>query len=149
MTLSTLQRELRQRIWKKTALVYGVLSAFCGLFSVVYLQFSHGESSAFLVWLFAPALLLGALPAWLLSRATPALRPGKAVRRLWNSAVAMLSAGMLVRAIINIAGRYTDYDTIYWIVSGALFITAIAVYIRQRAQRRPALPASVNRLEAI
>ena len=145
--MSTLQRELRQSSWKKTALFYGILSVFCGVFSVVYLQFSHGESSAFLVWLFAPALLLGALPAWLLSRVTPVLRPGKAVRRLWNSAVATLSAGMLVRAIINIAGRYTDYDLIYWIASGALFITAIVIHIRRRAQRRPALVTNVNRLE--
>ena len=147
--MSTLQRELRQSSWRKTAFVYGILSAFCGVFSVVYLQFSHGESSAFLVWLFAPALLLGALPAWLLSRVTPVLRPGKAVRRLWNSAVATLSAGMLVRAIINIAGRYTDYDLIYWIASGALFITAIVIHIRRRAQRRPALLTNVNRLEVI
>ena len=147
--MSTLQRELKQSRWKKTALVYGALSAFCGLFSVVYLQLSHGESSAFLVWLFAPALLLGALPAWLLSRVKPVHRPGKAVRRLWNSAVATLSAGMLARAIINIAGRYTDYDTIYWIASGVLFLTAIVFYIRLGAKRSPALPVCSNELEVI
>lgn len=38
---------------------------------------------------------------------------------------------MLVRAIINISGRYTEYDTIYWVLSGVLFLAAIALFLRQ------------------
>lgn len=116
------------------AWTYGAIAAFCGVFSIVYLQFSHGESSPFLVWLFAPALLLGALPALLFSKAKTARRPNVAARRVWNSAVATLSAGMLVRSVINISGRYTDYDMIYWILSGALFLAAIALTIRRNTK---------------
>ena len=121
--------------WEKTAWVYGILAVFSGIFAVVYLQFSHGESSPFLVWLFAPTLLLGLLPALLMSRAKANKRPGIRARRIWNTAVAALSCGMLVRAIINIAGRYTEYDRIYWILSGVLFLTAITLTMRRAARR--------------
>ena len=44
---------------------------------------------------------------------------------------------MLVRAIINISGRYTEYDTIYWILSGVLFLAAIALCYAKQARRKP------------
>ncbi len=114
--------------FKKAAWTYGILTAFCGIFSLVYLQFSHGESSPFLIWLFAPSLLLGMIPALILSRASGIRLPGIPVRRIWNSGIATLSAGMLVRSVINISGRYTDYDLIYWIAAGLLFSIAIIRY---------------------
>lgn len=129
--MSTLRRNAKAEKLRKTALVYGLLSAFCGVFSIVYLQFSHGESSPFLIWLFAPSLLLGAAPALLFSRAKAEKMPHVRVRRLWNSAVAALSVGMLVRAVINISGRYTEYDTIYWILAGLLFLLAAALYVQR------------------
>lgn len=123
-------------MWQKTAIVYGILAAFCGVFSIVYLQFSHGESSPFLVWLFAPALLLGALPALLAGRTVVFKRSNAAARSVWNSAVATLICGMLVRAVINISGRYTDYDTIYWVLAGALFLTAIGLFAVRSVKQR-------------
>lgn len=128
-------RKSSAAVWGKTAWAYGILAAFSGILAILYLQFSHGESSPFLVWLFAPALLLGMLPALLMSRARAIKRPGVSVRRIWNTAVATLSCGMLVRAIINISGRYTEYDMIYWILSGVLFITAFALFIRREARK--------------
>lgn len=121
---------------KKSARAYGILAAFCGVFSTVYLQFSHGESSPFLIWLFAPPLLLGAIPALLLSRTRSLRLPKRPARRIWNSAVATLSTGMLVRSVINISGRYTDYDTIYWLASGLLFLAATVCYLRQTSVSR-------------
>ena len=123
-------------MWQKTAIVYGILAAFCGVFSFVYLQFSHGESSPFLVWLFAPALLLGALPALLAGRTGAFKRSNAVARSVWNSAVATLSCGMLVRAVINISGRYTDYDTIYWVLAGTLFAAAIVMFAVRAAKQR-------------
>lgn len=115
---------------KKTAWAYGILTAFAGVFSFVYLLLSHGESSPFMVWLFVPPLLLGFVPALLFMWMRASLQPGRSVRRIWNSAVAALTCGILVRAIINISGRYTEYDTIYWIMSGLLFLAAAAFYAR-------------------
>lgn len=125
--MSTLLRDETPAVWRKTALTYGILAAFCGIFSVVYLQFSHKESSPFLVWLFAPSLVLGMVPALLMRRTRPFQRSGIAVRRVWNSAVATLTCGMLIRAVINISGRYTEYDEIYWVLAGVLFLAAAVI----------------------
>ncbi|MEN6635023.1 MAG: hypothetical protein ABFC56_04185 [Clostridiaceae bacterium] len=58
------------------------------------------------------------------------------VRRLWNSAVATLTTGFLVRAVINISGRYTDYDGFYWLLAGALFAAVIIWQAVKRGQSR-------------
>ncbi len=129
-------------------MVYGILAAFCGIFCMVYLHFSHGESSPFLIWLFAPSLVLGMIPAVFAGGMKPKRKPGVAVRRLWNSAIATLSAGMLVRAIINISGRYTDYDSIYWVVSGLLFLTAVVIYMKQLSSLRQIYKPQVSDIEA-
>ena len=129
-------------------MVYGILAAFCGIFCMVYLHFSHGESSPFLIWLFAPSLVLGMIPAILAGRTKPKRKPGIAVRRLWNSAIATLSAGMLVRAIINISGRYTDYDLIYWLAAGLLFLAALAIYIKQLSSLRQIYKPQASEIEA-
>ena len=126
--MSTSARNARSASLRKTAKTYGILTVFCGVFSFVYLQLSHGESSPFLIWLFAPPLLLGMVPALLMSRARADRQPKIAVRRIWNSAVATLICGMLVRSVINISGRYTDYDAIYWVAAGILFLAAMVRY---------------------
>ncbi len=114
--------------------MYAALAAFCGAFSAVYLYFSHGVGSPFMTFLFVPPLLLGALPALLMDihvKRTPTI----AARRLWNSAVATLTTGFLLRAVVNISGRYTSYDTIYWVASGLLFLAAVACSFRLRTSR--------------
>lgn len=125
----------------RTVKAYGFLSAFCGVFSVVYLHFSYGESSPFMVLLFLPPLLLGLVPAealLLTDRVQAASRP---VRALWNSGVAVLTVGFLVRAVINISGRYTHYDILYWVLSAGFFALA-AFTLSKRAKRRS--PAGGN-----
>ncbi len=114
---------------------YVLFSAFCGVFAAVYLRFSYGQSSPFLVFLFAPPLLSGALPAFLAGRLAPR-RPSAAAVRLWNSAVATLTTGFLVRAVINISGRYTDYDSLYWVIAGVLFAAAVLWQIAGNAARQ-------------
>jgi len=124
VTLSTLQLERKRKSLKRMAAIYAVIAGALGGISAIYLHFSYGVSSPFMVFLFAPALVLGALPALLMSFSNGRM-PSATTRRLWNSAVATLSVGFLVRAIINISGRYTSYDTIYWIFAGILLLGAI------------------------
>jgi hypothetical protein len=96
--------------------------------------------------LFLPSLVLGMTPRSSPQVIKPKHRPGIAVRRLWNSAIATLSAGMLVRAIINISGRYTEYDTIYWLASGLLVLAALISYIKQRVNPRPIQKPQTNEI---
>lgn len=133
--MSTLPHKPKRKSLKRTAWTYFLISVFCSVFSVVYLQFSYGQSSPFLLLLFVPPLLLGAVPAVILDRFARS-RPARPVRRLWNSAVATLTTGFLVRAVINISGRYTDYDSLYWVISGAFFLTALIWQIVRNATLR-------------
>jgi hypothetical protein len=115
---------------------YGLSAAFCGAFSAVYLHYSYGQSSPFLVFLFAPSLLLGLTPAALLLWTGSERIASRAVRRLWNSGVATLTVGFMVRAVINISGRYTDYDAIYWALGAAFLLAAFGTALHKKAQRR-------------
>ena len=86
------------------------------------------------MWLFAPPLLFGAVPAYLLGRFA-ARAPRRTAIRFWNSAIASLTTGMLVRAVIDISGRYTRYDRIYWILAGALFFAAVLFGALQKSRK--------------
>lgn len=119
---------------------YGFVAAFCGVFSAVYLHYSYGESSPFLVLLFLPSLLLGLVPAETLLLTDKVRIASLPVRRLWNSGIAVLTVGFLVRAVINISGRYTDYDIIYWILSAGFFALAVFATVKRNA-KHPRLPA--------
>lgn len=54
---------------------------------------------------------------------------------------------MLVRAIINISGRFTEYDTIYWILSGLLFSLAAVLDFIARQRRLPAAGMRFQRIK--
>lgn len=44
---------------------------------------------------------------------------------LWNSAVAIMTAGMLFRGIVNLSGRSTTLDMPYWYVGAAFAALAL------------------------
>ena len=44
---------------------------------------------------------------------------------LWNSAVAIITAGTLFRGIVNLSGRSTTLDAPYWYVGIAFSVIAI------------------------
>lgn len=74
-------------------------------------------------YLFAVPLLGGIVLALLL-KIMPNL--GRISLNLWNSAVAVLTTGMLFRGIVNLSGRSTTLDQPYWYVGLAFVILAIA-----------------------
>ena len=125
----------RRRLLGRTAKAYGVIAAFCGIFSAVYLHFSYGQSSPFLVMLFLPPLLLGLVPAETLLLTDKVRIASKPVRSLWNSGVATLTVGFLVRAVINISGRYTYYDAVYWVLSAGFFVLAVFAASKRGTKR--------------
>ena len=44
---------------------------------------------------------------------------------LWNSAVAIMTAGMLFRGIVNLSGRSTTLDMPYWYVGAGFAALAL------------------------
>lgn len=123
MILSTLVTKIKNKRLKKTLVSYSLLTIFFFAFSRIYESFSFGETSLHMHYLFAVPLVGGIVLALLL-KIMPNV--GRISLNLWNSAVAVLTAGMLFRGIVNLSGRSTTLDQPYWYVGLAFAILAIA-----------------------
>ena len=121
--MSTLVTKIKNKRLKKTLVGYSLLTIFFFAFSRIYEFFSFGETSLHMHYLFAVPLLGGIVLALLL-KIMPNL--GRISLNLWNSAVAVLTAGMLFRGIVNLSGRSTTLDQPYWYVGLAFGILTIA-----------------------
>ena len=123
MILSTSVTKIKNKRLKKTLVSYSLLTIFFFAFSRIYESFSFGETSLHMHYLFAVPLVGGIVLVFLL-KIMPHL--GRISLNLWNSAVAVLTAGMLFRGIVNLSGRSTILDQPYWYVGLAFAILAIA-----------------------
>nr|WP_208288045.1 hypothetical protein [Streptococcus sp. CCUG 71758] len=121
--MSTSVTKNKNKRLKKTLVSYSLLTIFFFAFSRIYESFSFGETSLHMHYLFAVPLLGGIVLALLL-KIMPNV--GRINLNLWNSAVAVLTAGMLFRGIVNLSGRSTTLDQPYWYVGLAFAILAIA-----------------------
>ena len=106
-------------------MVYLILSIFLFIFSRVYVSLSYGEYSFFMNTLSLVPLIGGGLLVGLLL-VQPNL--SRVSFNLWNSGVAVLTAGFLLRGIINLSGRSTTLDWPYWLI-GAGFLGLALVSI--------------------
>ena len=80
-------------------------------------------------YLFVVPLVGGVILAFLL-KIIPNL--ARISLNLWNSAVAVLTAGMLFRGIVNLSGRSTTLDQPYWYIGLAFAILAIVSLFFQK-----------------
>ena len=106
-------------------MVYLILSIFLFIFSRVYVSLSYGEYSFFMNTLSLVPLIGGGLLVGLLL-VQPNL--SRVSFNLWNSGVAVLTVGFLLRGIINLSGRSTTLDWPYWLI-GAGFLGLALVSI--------------------
>lgn len=114
---------------KKTLVGYSLLTIFFLAFSRIYESFSFGETSLYMHYLFVVPLVGGIILAILL-KIIPNL--ARLSLNLWNSAVAVLTAGMLFRGIVNLSGRSTTLDQPYWYIGLAFTLLAIVSLILQK-----------------
>ena len=108
--------------FKKTAISYTLITIFFFAFSRIYESFSFGETSVHMHYLFAVPLIGGILLAILL-KALPQF--SRISFNLWNSAVAIITAGTLFRGIVNLSGRSTTLDAPYWYVGIGFVVLAL------------------------
>lgn len=125
--MSTSATDPTRRRMKRAAVVGASLAVFCVVFTAVYESFSHGAVSTHMRCMFLMPLVGCALPA-LLCLVTPLHRHVcRPAFNLWNSGLAVWAVGCLFRGIVNISGRFTDLDSIYW-VTGWIFLAAAVVW---------------------
>ena len=120
--MSTSVTNPSKKRFKKTALVYTLLSIFFFAFSRIYESFSFGETSTYMHYLYAVPLVGGIL-LLILFKIIPNL--SRLSLNLWNSAVATMTAGMLFRGIVNLSGRSTTLDMPYWYVGAGFAALAL------------------------
>ena len=130
MTLSTSVTNPSKKRFKKTVLVYTLLSIFFFAFSRIYESFSFGETSSHMHYLYALPLA-GGIILLLFMKVIPNL--SRISLNLWNSAVAIMTAGMLFRGIVNLSGRSTTLDMPYWYVGVAFAALALLSMVFTRS----------------
>ncbi|HFI0236532.1 TPA: hypothetical protein ACGO6G_000385 [Streptococcus suis] len=133
MTLST---SVTNRRTARTFITYLATTAFLFIFSRIYESLSYGEVSVFMHYMFCVTLIGGGLLLGLLT-----IKPNlsRLTFNLWNSGVATITAGFLLRGIINLSGRSTTLDQPYWFVgAGFLVLSLISLFLggNQRNRRQ-------------
>lgn len=127
MILSTSVTNLDKKRFKKTVISYTLITIFFFAFSRIYEAFSFGETSVHMHYLFAVPLVGGILLAIFL-KVLPHF--SRISLNLWNSAVAIITAGTLFRGIVNLSGRSTTLDAPYWYVGiGFVIVAIITIFI--------------------
>lgn len=109
----------------RSVIVGGSISLICVIFTFIYEQFSHGATSPHMRSMFLMPLVGLVLPC-LIGLFTPLHRfVGRIAFNLWNSGLAVWTVGCLFRGIVNISGRFTELDRIYWIGGWVFFGLAL------------------------
>lgn len=133
MSTSVTNTENKRTI--RTFIAYLALTSFLFIFSRVYESLSYGETAFHMHYLFCVTLIGGSL---LLGLMTIHRTLSRLTYNLWNSGVAVITAGFLLRGIINLSGRSTTLDQPYWYVgAGFLILAVISLFIKQTKTAAP------------
>ena len=128
--MSTSVTKASKKRFKKTAVVYALITIFFFIFSRIYEHFSFGETSVYMHYLFGVPLI-GGVVLLIFQKMIPNL--SRLSLNLWNSAVATIATGVLFRGIVNLSGRSTTMDLPYWYVGIGLAGLALLSMIFTRS----------------
>jgi hypothetical protein len=99
-------------------------SLFCVIFTHIYALFGHGVRSPAMDLMFLYPLAGGALPFFVLGRFFPRFAKRRFFRpgcNLYNSGIAALTAGALLRGILEIAGTGSRWIGLFF-AAGAIMV---------------------------
>ncbi len=117
----------------RAALAFLAVALLCIVFNLVYARYSHGVSSGYMTFAFAYPLLGGALVYLLLGAA--ARPPGRLAVNAYNSGLAALTVGSLLRGIFEIAGTASPYQPVFTIAGILLTAVGAISYLATRRKR--------------
>ena len=110
---------------KKAAIVYLIVSVLSVLFDQAYALFGHGVRSASMTMMFLYPLLGGALVftlLWFFAPEAEDRRHSRLFFNLYNSGIAALMAGSLLKGVLDIAGTSSPYIVAFrllgWLLAG-------------------------------
>ena len=111
---------------------YLLSTVICALFGAVYELFSHEVYSYYMIYAFAFPLLLGAVPFFILLKTGMPFHESAA--DLIHSGVAALTAGSILKGILEIYGTSNALIAVHWII-GAVLTSAgwAAMFLKARS----------------
>lgn len=129
---------------KNTIITYIILTAAAYIFDKIYALFGHGVSSPWMSNMYICLLILGVVVYTALSAAIPDIVLRKGYRlfyNTYNSGIAVLITGMLLKGILDIAGgtsRFVSWFlyTAYGFLAAALIIFLMIVRENASAKNR-------------
>ncbi|MDR0286467.1 MAG: alanine--tRNA ligase [Clostridiales bacterium] len=123
----------------KTIIVYVSLTVFAFVLNWAYSLFSHGVSSYAMeymyLWLFGCGVVVFTLIRLFFKNITGHKRY-RLFYNLYNSGVAVLLTGMLLRGILEIAGGSSPYIKFYYWVAYAFLAAGVTVFVIIIVKRR-------------
>ena len=111
----------------KQAIGTGAGAAFTALFGGVYELFSHSVYSYFMIYAFAPLLVMSI--AYVFWGGFAKRPPERAARNLFTAAAATASVGMVAAGVVQIYGSTNRLLIGYYFLAGAALIAAIIAHV--------------------
>ena len=111
----------------RTARSYAVVTAFVALFGAVYERFGHGVYSYYMIYAFAPPLLLGLIPALFFGTSKREIVSSRKGRHYWNAGVATVTVGCIFKGVLEIYGTDSPFFIGYLMIGAALLFSGQAV----------------------
>lgn len=122
--------DINKRI-KKTIFIYFLITIFTIVFDRIYALFSHGVSSLSMNLMFLYHLLGGVVVYYILGYLLKNKKNSMIISfNLYNSGIAILTVGSLLRGIMDIAGTSSQYIKYYFIIGVLVIITSVIGFIK-------------------
>lgn len=123
----------------KTVEVYFCISLFAMFFAYIYSLFSHGMSSPSMTYLYLIPFIAGCgiyLLLYFIDENMAGRQYFRLFYNIYNTAVAILSAGQLLNGIFVIAGSGSKLLSYYYITAAILFAVSFIVLVRLIRKQR-------------
>lgn len=117
---------------KKTVIVYLAVSVFTFAVNKIYAIFGHGVSSDAMTWMFLYPLIGGALFYLLIGLLLPEINRFAGYRiiyNIYNSGIAILTVGSLLKGIMEIAGTSSSYLKFYDMTGYGFIVFGLIILI--------------------
>lgn len=126
MSILDKKEQSKQYRYRKTVITYACITAGTFIFNYVYTIFGHGVRSNYMTCMFLYPLIGGVVFYLFLWRVFPKLILFTGYRlfyNLFNSGIALLTTGSMLKGVMEIAGTSSIYLKFYFAV-GYLFLGA-------------------------
>ncbi|MCR5816399.1 MAG: hypothetical protein K6F91_05930 [Ruminococcus sp.] len=111
----------------------GAGAAFTALFGGVYELYSHSVYSYFMIYAFAPLMVMSLIFVWWGGFAKRP--PRRAARNLFTACAATASVGLTAAGVVAIYGSTNRLLAGYIILTGATFIAAVAAHLTDKGSK--------------